>query len=73
MTEAIQHRTAGGANGKQSACQCRRLKSRGFDLSLEDPLENGMATHTSILVWKIQWAEEPHMLQSMRPQRVGHD
>ena len=39
----------------------------------EDPLEEEMATHSSILVWKIPWIEEPHGLQSMGSQRVGHD
>ena len=39
-------------------------------LSLEDPLEEEMATHSSILVWKIPWTEEPGGLQSMGSQRV---
>ena len=39
----------------------------------EDPLEEGMATHSSILAWKIPWTEEPEGLQSMGSQRVGHD
>ena len=39
----------------------------------EDPLEKGMATHSSILVWKIPWTEESDRLQSMGPQKVGHD
>ena len=42
-------------------------------LDWEDPLEKGMATHSSILAWKIPWAEEPGGLQSMGPQRVRHD
>ena len=42
-------------------------------LGLEDPLENEMATHSSTLVWKIPWTEEPGRLQSMGSQRVGHD
>jgi len=41
-------------------------------LSLEDPLEKEMATHSSILVWRITWTEEPVVLQSMGPQRVRH-
>ena len=44
-----------------------------LSLGQEDPLEKGMATHSSILVWRIQWAEEPGGLQSMGWQRVGHD
>ena len=39
----------------------------------EDPLEKEMATHSSILAWKIPWIEEPGGLQSMGSQRVGHD
>ena len=39
----------------------------------EDPLEKEMATHPSILAWRIPWAEEPGGLQSMGSQRVGHD
>ena len=42
-------------------------------LGQEDPLEKGMATHSSILVWKISWTEKPNGLQSMRVQRVTHD
>ena len=39
----------------------------------EDPLEEAMATHSSILAWRIPWAEETGRLQSMGSQRVGHD
>ena len=42
-------------------------------LGQEDPLEKEMAIHSSILVWKIPWTEEPDRLQSMGSQRVGHD
>ena len=42
-------------------------------LGQEDPLEKGMATHSSILACRIPWTEEPGGLQSMRLQRVGHD
>ena len=42
-------------------------------LGVENPLEDGMATHSSILAWRIPWTEEPGGLQSMRWQRVGHD
>ena len=42
-------------------------------LSWEDPLEEGMATHSSILAWRIPWTEEPGGLQSMGLQRVRHD
>ena len=42
-------------------------------LGWEDPLEEEMATHSSILAWRIPWTEEPGGLQSMGSQRVGHD
>ena len=42
-------------------------------LAQEDPLEKEMTTHSSIVAWKIPWTEEPGRLQSMGPQRVGHD
>ena len=42
-------------------------------LGWEDPLENGMATHSSILAWRIPWTEEPGGLQSMGSQRVRHN
>ena len=42
-------------------------------LGQEDPLEKGMATHSSILVWRIPWTEEPGRLQSMGSQKVRHD
>ena len=60
----------GGLGGKESAC------SSG-DSSLipgwEDLLEKGMATHSSILAWRIPWTEEPGGLQSMGSQRVRPD
>ena len=42
-------------------------------LGQEDPLEKGMATHSSILAWRIPWTDEPGRLQSMGLQRVRHD
>jgi len=42
-------------------------------LGWEDPLEEGMATHSSILAWRIPWTEEPGGLQSMGLQGVRHD
>ena len=45
-----------------------RVRSLGW----KDPLEEGMATHSSILAWRIPWTEEPGRLQSMESQRVGH-
>ena len=42
-------------------------------LGWEDPLEEGVATHSSILPWRIPWTEEPGGIQSMGSQRVRHD
>ena len=42
-------------------------------LGQKDPLEDGMATHSRILSWRISWTEEPGGLQSMGTQRAGHD
>ena len=39
----------------------------------KDPLEKGMATHSSIVAWRIPWTEEPDGLQSVGSQRVGHN
>ena len=62
----------GGASGKQCACQCRRHETQVRSLSQEDPLEEGMATHSSILAWRIPWTEEPGGLQSTGLHRVRH-
>ena len=51
------------------AIQETRVRSPGWD----DLLEKGMATHSSILAWRIPWTEEPGGLQSMGSQRVGHE
>ena len=48
-------------------------ETRVESLGQEDPLEKGMATHSSILAWRIPWTEEPGRLLSMGSQRVGHD
>ena len=42
-------------------------------LGQEDPLEEEIATHSSVFAWRIPWTEEPGRLQSMGSQRVGHD
>ena len=60
----------GGSDGKESACNVGDL---GSIPGLEDPLEKGMATHSSILAWRIPWTKEPGRLQSMGSPRVGHD
>ena len=48
-------------------------ETRFRSVGQEDPLEKEMATHSSILAWRIPWMEEPYRLQSMGSQRVGHD
>ena len=48
-------------------------EARVQSLGQEDPLEKGMATHSSILAWRIPGTEEPRGLQSMESHRVGHD
>ena len=52
-----------------SAMQETWVRSLGW----EDPLEKETAAHSSILVWRIPWTEEPSELQSMGSQRAGHD
>ena len=44
-----------------------------LSLGQEDPLEEGTATHSSILAWRVPWTEEPDRLQFMGSERVGHD
>ena len=54
-------------------CLPTMQETRVRSLGWEDTLEKEMATHSSILVWKIPWTEEPGRLQSLGSQRVGHD
>ena len=53
-----------------SACNAGDL---GSSLGWEDALEKEMATHSSILAWRIPWTEDPGGLESTGSQRVGHD
>ena len=57
---------SGGSEGKQSACNADPVRF----LSGEDPLKKGMATHSSILAWRITWTEEPGGSQSGVSQRA---
>ena len=60
----------GSSDGKEFAWNVGDLvRSLGW----EDLLEKGVATHSSILAWRIPWTEEPSRLQSMQSQRVRHD
>ena len=49
------------------------LETQVQSLGKEDPLEKGMATHSSVLAWRIPWTGEPGGLQSMGSKRVGHN
>ena len=51
------------------AMQETQVQSLGWD----NPLKKGLATHSSILAWKVLWTEKPGRLQSLGSQRVGHD
>ena len=60
-------------SSKESACKCRRHRRQFCSLGQEDPLEEEMAIHSSILTWRIPRTEQPGGLQSMGAQRVRHD
>ena len=63
----------GGASDKEPACLCRRLKEAQVrSLGQKDPLEEGVATHSSVLAWRIPRTEEPDRLQTVGLHRVGH-
>ena len=49
------------------------IRDMGSILGWEDPLWEGIATHSSILAWRVPWTEEPGGLQSTGSQREGHD
>ena len=63
----------GGSVGKESACNAREQGTWVQSLGQEDLLKKEMATHSSILSWKISWKEESGGFQSMGLQRVRHD
>ena len=58
---------------KNSSANAGDARDMGSIPGLGDPLAKGMATHSSILAWRIPWPEKPGRLQSMRLQRVGHN
>ena len=58
-----------GSDNKESEMQEMQFQSLGQ----KDPLEKGMATHSSVLAWRCPWTEEPGRLQSMESQRAGHN
>ena len=63
----------GGSVIKNLPANAREARDAGSILGWGDPLEEGMATHFSILVWRIPWTEEPGRLQSIGLQRVRYD
>ena len=67
----------GGVQGLRLVLVVKNLPGNagdpGWNLSQEDPLEKKMATHSSILAWRVPWSVEPGGLQSIGSQRVGHD
>ena len=58
---------------KNPPANAKDIRDAGLIPGWEDSLEEGMATHSSILAWRIPWIEEPGRLQSMMLQRVGHN
>ena len=60
-------------SGKKLPAMQEQLETWLRSLGQEDPLEEGMTTHSSILAWRIPWIEEPSGLHSLGSQRVGHD
>ena len=58
---------------KNSPVNSGNLRDADSIPGLGDPLEEHMATHSSILAWRIPWTEDPGGLQSIGSQRVGHD
>ena len=70
--------TVNGASQVASAVKNLSAQANAADMRIqrlgwEDPLEKGMATHSSILAWKMLWTEEPDGLQSIVLQRAGRD
>ena len=64
----------GGASSREPACRRKETyETLVQSLGWEDPLEEGMATHSRVLVWRIPWTEEPGGLRSLGSQRVRHD
>ena len=64
---------AGGSVVKNSFAMQEPKDVQVWSLGQEDPLEEGLAAHSSILAWRIPWTKEPGGLQSIRFQRVGHN
>ena len=69
----VQYGLLSGAGHKEPACKYRTHKRHRVDPWVGNPLEEGMATHSSILAWRIPWTEQPGGLHSRGSQRVGHN
>ena len=63
----------GGSVVKNLPANAGDMEEKGLILGQENPLEEGMVTHSSILAWRIPWTEKPGELQSTRLQRVRYD
>ena len=63
----------GSASGNNLPAHTGIIRDAGSIPGLDDPLEEGMGTHSSILAWRIPWTEEPGGLQSTGSHRVGHN
>ena len=61
------------ASGKETAASAGDTETGVQSLGREDPLEEGTATHSSILAWRVSWTEEPGGLQYTELKRIGHD
>ena len=61
-----------GTSNKEPDCRCKRYKRQFRSLGQDDPLEEGMETHSNIPAWRIPWTGEPGRLQSIGWQRVRH-
>ena len=67
------HHNSGASLGTQTGKKLHAVQDLGSIPGREDPLEKEMATHSSILAWRIPWTEEPGGLQSTGSQRDGQD
>ena len=70
---ATELKWTGGSVLKNPPAMRETQETQGWSLSREDPLEEGMVTHSSILAWRVPWTEEPSGLQPMGSQRDLHD
>ena len=71
VTEAWDFPRGSGVKNPPAMQELQEMKFQS--LGQEDPLEEAMATHSSILAWRIPWTEEPGGLRSIASQRVAHD